>query len=127
MYELVRRGLQEGEVRLKGGHDLVRTYCHADDTAQILIKLALRCSNSTVNVGGSEAITMRNLAKLIALKTGANYVEEVDETPPTIGHKGAPSSVSLNLDLMRELTGFTEFTSLEEGIVQVIEYYRGKV
>ena len=127
MYELVRRGLQEGEVRLKGGHDLVRTYCHAGDTAEILIRIALLCSNSTVNVGGLEPVTMRYLAKLIAMKTGANYVEDSFDTPPMLGQMGSPASVSLNLDLMRELTGFTDFIALEDGIVQVIDYYREKI
>lgn len=127
LYELVRRGLQEGEVRLKGGHDLVRTYCYAQDTAQILLKVALLCSNSTVNVGGLESITMRNLAKLIALKTGAKYVEDSNENPPLLGQKESPAIVSLNLNLMQELTGFANFTSLEDGIEQVIEHYRAKI
>lgn len=127
MYELVRRAIQDGEVRLNGGHDQVRTYCHAGDVAEILIKIALVSSKATVNVGGDERVTMRDLAQLIALKTGALYLEDSRLTSLPAGQQGSPSMVSLDLSLMRSLTDFHGFVSLETGLVEVIDFYKKKL
>lgn len=123
LYQLVRRGLETGEVSLKGGHEFVRSYIYATDAARFALKAALSYDRQIVNIGTDHEVTLRDLAMEVANATGAMYVEKdlqnLDE------HSGAPSYVGMNLEKMASLGPAYPFVSLSTGIALVVEHFRG--
>jgi GDP-L-fucose synthase len=92
---------------------------HVDDCARAIVFLAERWSLAdTINVGTGRDVSIRELAQLIAAKSGFRGEIEWDTSKPD----GMPRKL---LDVSRlESLGFRAQVSLEEGIERTVAEYR---
>lgn len=119
LYKLITRGLQEHNVYLMDGGSALRTYCYADDTADMLLNILLKGRGEIYNVGGLNTISVRNLGQIIAQYLGVSFrTPHLEEGSYTSG----PSEVRLDISKTLELAGKTEFVDLEQGLAEVVRY-----
>jgi nucleoside-diphosphate-sugar epimerase len=94
-----------------------RSWMYIGDAIQIFEKLLHTKGNHTLNVGNPDIYSISKLAQMICDKLGIDYNEYVKEVPMP-----ERTSHTKELDLTRqaELTGFSNFTSLSEGLDRVL-------
>ena len=118
MVEAQARG--EREIVLWGDGSPTREFLYVDDCAEAIWLAAQRYDGSEpVNVGTGAEIAIRDLAELIAELTG--FAGEIvwDSSRPN----GQPRR-QLDVSRAEELFGFRAGTSLRDGLVRTIEWYR---
>lgn len=119
--ELVLRGLTLGKVELMDSGQRLRTYCHVNDAAEMLIAVLLETEGEIVNVGGVSSVSIRELGFQIAQLLDVPFIA------PAHHHDAADSSPAVvNLDLSRVLSLLEkrEFVPLGQGLNQIIEWYK---
>ena len=122
--EIVRSALQRGRIDLKDSGGAIRTYCYVMDAVEMLLQVLSSPFSGTVNLGGVSTTTIRQLAGLVADLTGAELAV------PHVGGQartGAPAVVNLDLTLLKDLTGKSEFVSLSDGVARTIRWQREKL
>jgi nucleoside-diphosphate-sugar epimerase len=72
--DFIRQAISTGKIIIAGDGTSLRTYCYAADLAVYLWKLLLR-GEGIYNIGGSEIVSIRELAERIARETGEVTVE----------------------------------------------------
>lgn len=110
----------EDVVRLWGDGSPTREFLYVEDAADGIVRATeLYDGADPVNLGRGEEITVRDLATLIAQKTGFRGEITWDTAQPN----GQPRRM-LDVTRARELFGFRAPTSMDEGLTKTIAWYR---
>ena len=124
LYELVRKGLVDREIRLRDAGDAMRTYCYVTDAVEIMLGVIASKESGTYNVGGTSRTSIRSLAEMIGNLTGASVIVPETIDPALVG---APTDVQLDLTKALGVTGKTSFVPLEEGVGRTVQWTRGRI
>lgn len=112
--EFVER-VAAGEYYIKGND--TRSFCYIDDAIEITHRLVMNSKNAIVNVGRQEESEIAEVAKIILDIMGVNPAK-LEILP---GAKGSAKRRCPDTTRMKELTGFTEYTSLRDGLKKTVE------
>jgi GDP-L-fucose synthase len=97
-----------------------REFLYVEDAAEALVQAAeVLETPEPVNIGSGQEISIADLARLIARKTGFTGEIRFDPSMPD----GQPRRC-LDVTRARQWLGFTAKTSLEEGLEKTIAWYR---
>jgi len=118
--QLITRGLLTGEVRLMDQGTSLRTYCYVDDAVELLIAIMFSPVQGVYNVGGVSTTSIRELGQLVADQLEVPFFLSTEINVPD----SSPKNVNLDIARALELHPKTSFVSLEEGVSQVISWYR---
>jgi nucleoside-diphosphate-sugar epimerase len=107
--------VSKGEYYIKG--DDTRSFCFINDAIDITHRLVLNANNHIVNVGRQEENKISDVAKIIM------DIMDVDPNKLEIlpGPKGSAKRRCPDTSLMQQLTGFTNYTSLKDGLKITVE------
>ncbi len=111
---------QSGDaVQLWGTGSPKREFLHVDDLAKaVAVLLEKYNSDSHINIGSGEDVTIKDLATSIAMATGFTGEIKWDATKPD----GTPRKV---MDVSRiKALGWKPEISLQDGIAQTVEWYQ---
>lgn len=115
--QFTQSALVDKAIIMKDDGKAVRTYAYVDDVVTQMLNILFHGKEAVYNVGGFSRITIKELAHLIAKKTGSAVME---------GDKsldGAPEDVGLDLTkYINEFGG--SFTPFEVGLDKTIEYQK---
>lgn len=112
--EFVER-VAKGEYYIKGND--TRSFCYIEDAVEITHRLVTNNKNSIVNVGRQEENEIAEVARIILDIMGVDP-NRLEILP---GPKGSAKRRCPNTTLMKKLTGFTEYTSLKDGLKKTVE------
>lgn len=112
--EFVER-VSKGEYYIKG--DDTRSFCYIDDAIEITHRLVMNNKNHIVHVGRQEETQISTVARIIMDIMGVDH-NKLEILP---GLKGSAKRRCPDTSLMTELTGFKEYTSLEDGLRKTVE------
>jgi len=125
----IQQALRDDPITVFGDGTQTRTFTYIDDVTTAIYKL-LTCgkgAGEVVNIGGTEEITIADLAKKI--KELANSNSEIVFIPYDKAYgkdfedmmRRVPS-----VEKLQALTGYAPETSLDEILLKTIEYFRAK-
>ena len=112
--EFVER-CKQGEYYIKGND--TRSFCYVDDAVKMTDLLVRDHSNKTINVGRDVETSIGVVAKLIMGYMGINP-DRLEILP---GPVGSATRRCPDTTLVQTLTGFTNYTPLEEGLKKTVE------
>jgi nucleoside-diphosphate-sugar epimerase len=104
-----------GEYYIKGND--TRSFCYIDDAIEITHRLVMNSKNAIVNVGRQEEVEIADVSRIILDIMGVDP-NKLEILP---GAKGSAKRRCPDTALMRRLTGFTEYTSLRDGLKKTVE------
>ncbi len=117
----VRAALRNEPITIYGDGSQTRTFCYVDDNVDACLAAHYenRFVNDTVNIGGADEITIRELAELVVRVTGSqSQLVNLPALP-----EGDMTRRRPDLRKMRQLLD-REPVSLEEGIRYLADHYR---
>ncbi len=118
MNSFILQALTNNNIKLMDGGDATRNYIYVADAVSMIWNILLHGRSNVYNVGGNSQVTILELSKIIG-----DYVDcEVIVPENQDGLKGSPSGVNLDLTKYRNEFGVTNFVSLENGVIKVIEW-----
>jgi GDP-L-fucose synthase len=110
----------ESSVTLWGDGSPTREFLYVEDAADGIIRAAEAYDGADpINLGRGEEVSIRNLAGIIAEKTGFRGEIVWDTSQPN----GQPRRM-LDVSRAAELFGFRATTSMDEGLTKTIAWYR---
>jgi nucleoside-diphosphate-sugar epimerase len=112
--EFVERA-RNGEYYIKGND--TRSFCYVDDAIEITHRLVMNNKNTIVNVGKQEEHSIAEVAKTIMDVMGI----DPDKLEILPGPKGSAKRRCPDTSLMQQLTDFTKYTSLKDGLKITVE------
>ena len=118
---LIRRALSgEEEFRVWGDGSPVRDFIHARDVARCMVLVAEKAPQEPVNIGSGTGVSIRRLVEII--------VGNLEKQPRVVWDSSKPSGDAMRiLDSSRATAlGFVPKISLEEGVREVMDWYRTK-
>ncbi|MFE5189682.1 NAD-dependent epimerase/dehydratase family protein [Streptomyces sp. NPDC056628] len=114
----VSQALAGEPLTVAGDGRQTRSLCYVDDTVDGVLLVAASHSVRPVNIGGSDEVTVGEIARRIVALTGSSssivYVDRPTDDP----QRRRPDT-----GLARELLGWTPRVPWEEGIKQTIAYF----
>jgi dTDP-glucose 4,6-dehydratase len=103
-----------------------RSFCFVDDTVDGMIRLLHSKESTPVNMGNPDEMTILEFAhKVLGLVSGDSEITFV--TPTDARTADDPKVRSPDISKAKHTLGWEPRTSLEEGLGQTIEYFRGKL
>jgi GDP-L-fucose synthase len=119
--EAVQRG--DAEIPAWGTGSASREFLYVEDCAEGIVAAMERYDNpEPINLGSGREIAIRDLLTLVARLSGFSGKIVWDPTKPD----GQPRRC-LDVSRARESLGWSASTSLEDGLVKTIDWYRNKV
>jgi UDP-glucuronate decarboxylase len=121
LYEMIAKGLLDGEIVLRDLGSAFRTYCFVSDSIEQCIAIIMKAKENIYNVGGKSRLRIADLAKQIG---------EIMDVPVIIPntnesfHSDAPIDVWLDLSRIEQLSGKKEYVDLQEGLEQTISWVK---
>ena len=107
-----------------GDGEQTRDFLHVTDTARALAEIA-ECDaavGSTVNVGSGAELTINDLVTTVARLAGRPDLDPVRlEARP-----GDVRRLLVDNTLVRELTGFAPRTTFEQGVAELVDWFRSR-
>lgn len=126
----VKQALTGADITVYGDGSQTRSFCHVNDAVAAIHKLALtdKAVGQVFNVGNDEEISIKELAervkkysnsssKIVFLPYNKVYKSGFDEIPRRIP----------DITKLKEITGFVPKYSINDIIIDTINYYRGKL
>ena len=113
---LIKKAMENDVLEVWGDGSPIRDLIYTDDVAKGMIHMVENQVTEPVNLGGGDGVTIKEVADIIA-----SYFQldiEWDETKPMGDSKRLMSTERA------ESFGFTPQTSLENGIVKTIQWYK---
>ena len=107
--------VRKGDYYIKGND--TRSFCYVDDAIEITHRLIMNHKNSIVNVGRQEENSIADVAKIIMEIMGVDP-SKLEILP---GPKGSAKRRCPDTALMQQLTNFTNYTSLRDGLKITVE------
>jgi len=121
---MINRNLQSNPSIIYGDGLQTRCFSYIDDCIQCLEKLTLDKTiiNQIINIGPDEGtITIKDLAKLVANKTGCNLDPiHVDDRPQEVKHAMCSANKA------RELLNYKTTTTLETAVEHTVQYIKNR-
>lgn len=117
----IKRGMEEGIIRLKDTGADCRTFVYVLDAAQMLFNVLLHGKHAVYNVGGESRTTIGDLGKRIAHRVGARFEAARDDAGAV---PGSPPEVALNINRYCTEFGKPSFIGLDEGLDRAVQWYR---
>ena len=120
----IRLAIEDRPIQIYGDGSQLRDFVYVDDAADAFLRAGAddRCNGEVFNVGGSEAISHRDLTTLLVKTAGSGRVEYVewpaDKKAIDIGSFYADSSK------FKRTTGWAPGVSLGDGLRDTIAFYR---
>jgi UDP-glucose 4-epimerase len=120
----IRQAIEDREIQIYGDGGQLRDFVYVDDAVDAFLRAgADDASNGQVfNVGGLEAISLKNLVELLIGVAGTGRYRCVEWPPEKkaidIGDFHADSS------LIRRTLGWAPSTTLADGLKRTVEFYR---
>jgi nucleoside-diphosphate-sugar epimerase len=118
LYNFIQKGFK-GDIRLLDDGSAQRIYCYVADVVEILWDIILKGKEPIYNVGGTEGITIRELAQLVAdrLKILVILPEQSNAVPGNAAIE--------RLDISKVVSEFhkTDFIDIHNGVERTIEWY----
>jgi GDP-L-fucose synthase len=123
IFDLIRkiiRGKLHGEpVVLWGDGHQRRELVLVDDFVSIALKLSTSRENDLINIGAGEEFTIRRFAELICQHVGYDFSNIQFDTSKYVGAK----SKCLAIGKLKKVMPDLQFTSLEKGLQQTIDWF----
>jgi dTDP-glucose 4,6-dehydratase len=101
-----------------GDGSQTRSLCYVDDTVDGILRVAASRSVRPVNIGGSDEITVADLARRVVALTGSRSPVAFIDRPVDDPGRRRPDTT-----LARELLGWSPQIPWEEGLKQTIAYF----
>lgn len=120
----IRQLLENQPIRVYGDGSQLRDFNYVDDcvSALCLVAQSPECFGKAFNLGGSEVVSLKDLAELLVKATGQGSIELVefpaDRKSIDIGDYYS------NFSLLEQTVGWTPKTPLHEGLEKTLGYYR---
>jgi UDP-glucuronate decarboxylase len=116
MNQFIEQALTTGKIKLADDGSGSVTYCYAPDLAKMLWNVLMRGVHGVYNVGGTQSMTIAELAVQIGRLTGA----EILTSNGVIG----TSQTRMDMSRYNNEFGVPEYTSFEDGLKATIAYQR---
>ena len=102
------------------GHSDTRSFIYIDDVVRATLMLAecADAANETVNVGSENEIQIVEIGKMLVELAGIEAEIELHDSP-----KGSVARRSPDTTKLKELVGFTEETTLADGLRRTMDFY----
>lgn len=114
----VCQALADEPLTVAGDGSQTRSLCYVDDTVDGILLVAASHSVRPVNIGGTDEVTVRDIAqRVVELAGSSSHIEFVDR-PVDDPQRRRPDT-----RLARELLGWAPKVPWEEGIKQTIAYF----
>ncbi len=120
----IRLAIEDSVIQIYGDGSQLRDFVYVDDAADAFLRAGASdaCNGEVFNVGGDQAISLRDLTSLLIEVAGAGTVQYIDWPPDKkaidIGDFYADSSKFKGVTLWRPTV------SLPDGLRKTIDYYR---
>jgi UDP-glucose 4-epimerase len=120
----IRQAIEDREIQIYGDGGQLRDFVFVDDAADAFLRAGASdaCNGQVFNVGGQEAITLRELVELLVSVAGTGRYRLIAWPPEKkaidIGDFHADSS------LIARTLGWRPTTPLRDGLRRTIEFYR---
>jgi UDP-glucose 4-epimerase len=120
----IRQAIEDREIQIYGDGGQLRDFVFVDDAADAFLRAGASdaCNGQVFNVGGQEAITLRELVELLVSVAGTGRYRLIAWPPEKkaidIGDFHADSS------LIARTLGWRPTTPLRDGLKRTIEFYR---
>ena len=114
------QALREEPLTVYGDGAQTRSFCYVTDEIKGIYKLFQSQFTGPVNIGNAEETSVTTLAKLIIKLTNSKsdlYFTELPQDDPQLRQP--------NISLAQNLLGWNPETSLEKGLLETIEYFKG--
>jgi nucleoside-diphosphate-sugar epimerase len=103
-----------------GSGNQSRAFVHAKDIARGMMLLTEKAPAATpINIGHDKEVTIKELFEVICKVTGKNVKARFDTSKPD----GYPRRAA-DTALLKKITGFTPSISLEEGIAEMVQWFK---
>ena len=116
----IERGLLQKKIALQDDGSANRTYCYITDAIEIMFHILFNGNNPIYNIGGKSKTTIAQLAHSIGKLLNANVEIPLQSNK----NDGAPDDVALDMGLIAEEFGKTEYCSLDYGLIKTINYQK---
>jgi len=102
------------------GHSDTRSFIYIDDAVRATLMLAesAAAANQTVNVGSENEIRIIEIGRMLLQLAGIDATIELHDSPPGSVPRRAP-----DISKLKELVGYTEATSLTDGLRRTLDDY----
>ncbi len=114
----VSQALAGEPLTVAGDGRQTRSLCYVDDTVDGVLLVAASHSVRPVNIGGTDEVTVGEIARRVVELTGSSSSIEYVDRPTDDPQRRRPDT-----GLARELLGWTPRVPWEEGIKQTIAYF----
>ena len=114
------QALREEPLTVYGDGAQTRSFCYVTDEIKGIYKLFQSQFTGPVNIGNAQETSVTTLAKLIIKLTNSKsdlYFTELPQDDPQLRQP--------NISLAQNLLGWNPETSLEKGLLETIEYFKG--
>lgn len=119
----IAQALTNQPITIFGDGNQTRSFCHVSDLVEGLYRLVLSEQSGPINIGNPEERTIRQFADVILRATGASC-PIVYQPLPTADD---PKQRQPDITKARSLLGWEPNVSLEEGLVDTIAYFKGRI
>jgi len=118
----IRNALEDGDIIIRGDGSPVRSYLYPIDLVNFLFKLLVfNDTNIAVNIGSSEAVTIKHLAYKI--KDVLNLSKHVVVEKTNVNHPEKSNFYIPNINKAKKL-GLIESVSLKNSIIKTYNFYK---
>jgi dTDP-glucose 4,6-dehydratase len=114
----VCQALADEPLTVAGDGSQTRSLCYVDDTVDGILLVAASRSVRPVNIGGTDEVTVGDIARRVVELTGSSSRIEFVDRPTDDPQRRRPDT-----RLARELLGWAPKVPWEEGIKQTIAYF----
>ena len=120
----IRQAIEDREIQIYGDGGQLRDFVYVDDAVDAFLRAGAsdRSNGQVFNVGGQDAITLRDLVELLIAVAGTGRYRLIEWPPEKkaidIGDFHADSS------LIQRTLGWQPVTALPDGLRRTVEFYR---
>lgn len=114
----IRSALTEGEIRLMDSGSALKAFMYVSDAVELIWKIMLEGKSSVYNIGGSEQVTIAQLARIIGEQCNVPVISGSDGNSV----KGAITAELLSMKRVESEFGRRELLPLTEGIRRTVEW-----
>jgi UDP-glucuronate decarboxylase len=120
--QFIRQALSEGRIRMIDDGSKTRTFCYIADCVLMLLYVLIYGRGFVYNVGGSDRITVKELAEEICRITGSVLESAGTQVASNRDIKVSPDIVELDTRKIRSEFSLPPFKPLREGLASTIRW-----